>query len=94
MLVAALGALALLTLGQLLLAVLTRGRRNGVRITLLVVSVLEIPVLLIAQVLLATPRRYAVLVQAVLMVTAVVLMVLPESNAWFRRRTPSTPQSL
>lgn len=94
MLVAALGALALLTLGQLLLAVLTRGRRNGVRITLLVVSVLEIPVLLIAQELLATPRRYAVLVQAVLMVTAVVLMVLPESNAWFRRRTPSTPQSL
>lgn len=85
-LLATLAAIVVLIVLQVLLVALLRARRGWARGLLMVTVLLSAPVLFVAQDLVTGQARLGFLLQAVLMVLGAILMYVPDSNAWYRRR--------
>jgi hypothetical protein len=86
LLLGTLGAVLVLGVAQLALAGVLWTRRNWARGVLAGTAVLTLVVFVVAQELMTGSARLCLLLQALLVIVASILMLLPPSNAWFRRR--------
>ena len=79
------GTLSLISL-QVVLAVVMGTCRSWARVLLTVVAVLSLPVLLLTRDVVSSQAGWALALEALLMLAALVTMFLPGANTWFRRR--------
>jgi len=82
----ALGATICLVSLQVLLAVAMGTRRNWARVLLTVIAVLSLPVLILTRDIVRGQAGWALALEALLMLAALVAMFLPAANSWFRRQ--------
>ncbi len=82
----ALGGIVFLISIQVFLAVLMGKRRNWARVLLTVVAVLSLPVLLLTRDIVTRQAGWTLVLEAFLMLAALVTMFLPAANSWFRQQ--------
>jgi len=82
----ALGGIVFLISIQVFLAVLIGKRRNWARVLLTVVAVLSLPVLLLTRDIVTRQAGWTLVLEALLMLAALVTMFLPAANSWFRQQ--------
>ncbi len=82
----ALGGIVFLISIQVFLAVLMGKRRNWARVLLTVVAVLSLPVLLLTRDIVNPQAGWTLVLEAFLMLAALVTMFLPAANSWFRQQ--------
>jgi len=80
----ALGGTALLVSLQVVLTVVMGTRRSWARALLTVVAVLSLPVLILTRDVVGGQAGWALALEALLMLAALVTMFLPAANSWFR----------
>jgi len=79
------GTVSLISL-QVVLAVVMGTCRSWARVLLTVVAVLSLPVLLLTRDVVSSQAGWALALEVLLMLAALVTMFLPGANTWFRRR--------
>jgi hypothetical protein len=82
----ALGGIVFLISIQVFLAVLMGKRRNWARVLLTVVAVLSLPMLLLTRDIVNPQAGWTLVLEAFLMLAALVTMFLPAANSWFRQQ--------
>ena len=82
----AVGGTVLLISLQAVLAVLVGTRRSWARVLLTVVAVLSLPVLILTRDVVSGQARSMLVLEALLVLAALVTMFLPAANSWFRQQ--------